>query len=544
MLGRASLIIGVFKGCVSMEYAYVSITKHPFDNSLDVSEDFQAVRDEILAGNGKRSFRGSRIRPLMISEPRFSTFRQLSPEATQVAFNAFREKQQQQQSQLRPLSLSSRPTPGSRVTVHFDASSGRAPTLQMRFSGFDMPSPAEIVESVESRPASEWVSSAPSRGSYYANSTMTRHTIALPDMPPPPPSAFFEAQQAAEANRIVVPNVFAHSRDISNMSNNSGFQDSVNSMYFTVTDLTSQFPRLPLAARATTNASQQARLQSMRNSFALQNTLAMVPESSPGTESYGRNGSVVLTPAPIDPFNDDETQTGVTIPAPLRNSEHIRQMSIALSAGLSSAITTGITTDSSLFTRPQVSPQPTSTSSFATPTTAQTEDPFKYDNPGVVGRASVVPPLPPVQEYGEGGESPTSMYSTHDRGKSMETLDISWLTRPGPSERLTYDDDEIEEFTVERAMRKRISSSPRRPRSAARIKSIGKAPRRYTPSPTTATSYTRDSVYIEPIAIPPKQLYGFPNVELEQGSLNGSMMSGPLRDSEVFGRYGGNESFR
>ncbi|KAE9404096.1 hypothetical protein BT96DRAFT_917069 [Gymnopus androsaceus JB14] len=533
LLGRASLVIGIFKG-------------------LDVSEDFQMVREEILAGTGKRSFRGSRIRPL-ISDPRLSTFRQVSPEATQAALNAFREKQQPLS---RPLSIGS-PSfpPGSRVTVHFDAASGRAPTLQMRFSGLEMPNPAEIVETVKSRPASEWLSRAPSQSSsYYANSTMTRQTNALdmPDMPPPPVaslSTFEAAERQPEPEReplpqpIVVPNIFTHSRDISNMSMNSGFQESVNSVDFSMTDLASQFPVPGLPP----NISQQVRVQAMRNSSGLRNSLAVVPEASPRMESYAAEGrgrdrnysnsprrmpnrtSAVLAPAPLDPFTDDDTQIGVTLPAPLRNSEHARQMSLALSSAL--------TTDSSLFTRPQFSPQPAS-SLITSPSTAQTEDPFKYDQVGAA-RASVVPPLPPVQEYVE-SQSPSSLYSNHDRGKSMETLDISWLTRPGPS--ISEEYDESEDFTVERAMRRKISpgsnSSRRRSRSAPRIKSIGKAPRRYTPSPTTSASYTRDSVYVEPIAIPPKGLYGFANVELEQGSLNGSMISGPLRDSEVFGRWG------
>jgi hypothetical protein len=50
---------------------------------------------------------------------------------------------------------------------------GSAPTLEMRFSGLEMPSPAVIAESVKARPVSAgWVSIA--RSSRYAPSTAGR----------------------------------------------------------------------------------------------------------------------------------------------------------------------------------------------------------------------------------------------------------------------------------------------------------------------------------------------------------------------------------
>ncbi|KIK59675.1 hypothetical protein GYMLUDRAFT_244896 [Collybiopsis luxurians FD-317 M1] len=500
-LARASLTIGVFKG-------------------LDVSEDFQQVREEILTGNRNRSFRGSRLRPL-ISDPRLSTFRQLSPGATQAVFNNFREKDPPRTAASVPM------TPGQRVTVHLDA--GRAPTLNLRFSAFDMPSPAEIVESVKSRPASEWMSTAPSRrSSYYANSTMTRHTIAMSEVPPLP------GGPETESTLQPIHNAFTHTRDVSNITADSGFRDSVNSLsYSDVRNLASQFPGLPPRV---TSASQKAQLrtaqissqQSSKDLTTLsQSSLTKTPSLSTSNSLRRKpapRASLVLAPTSIDPFGDEETQTGVRLPTPLGASEHAHQMSIALS--------TAATTAGSLFTRPQSSSQPTS-GYFTTPTTGQTEDPFKYDAQRRIAgrsRSSAVPSeLPSVME------SNGTPRARHNRGKSMESLDIAWLQRPESEE---YDVGYSEEATIVRAIRGKISgptSLPkRRSRSAPRIKSIGKAPRKYTPSPTH-TSYTRESIYIEPIVIPPRQ-YGYPNVELEQGTLNGSVLNQSLRDSNILGQ--------
>jgi hypothetical protein len=243
-LGRGSLVIGVVKG-------------------LDVSENFQIVREEILAGKQERSFRGSRIRPL-ISNPRLSTFQTFSPEPTRNgnAVDVYPEKESRAIFRT-PM------TPGQRVTVHFDAASGRAPTLQMRFSALDMPSPAEIVESVRTRPASEWLSNAPSRrSSYYANSTMTRHTIAMPPLPPSNLLGMSEVEP--QARPMVNDYAFAHSRNVSNLTANSGFRDSVNSSTYSIgRDLASRFPGLP--PRVTNSSQPQA---------AQMDSMYVVPEAA------------------------------------------------------------------------------------------------------------------------------------------------------------------------------------------------------------------------------------------------------------------------
>ncbi|KAJ3976033.1 hypothetical protein EV361DRAFT_817327 [Lentinula raphanica] len=541
LLGRASLIIGLFKG-------------------LDVSEDFEMVREEIIAGKRQRSFRGSRLRPL-ISNPRLSSFRQLSPSAIQAAFDGNRREKDSPARNL---------LPGERVTVHFE--SGQAPTLEMRFSALDLPSPTELVESIKTRPDSEWVSIAPSRrSSYYANSTMTRHTRdnSIPEMPKPYQGPTFDSfsgpadtpqpDSIPEPEPIVVHNVFAHTRDVSSFSTNSGFRDSVNWMsHNAVKALPSPFTGIPGRANGSSEK-------------ALQDSLYVIPgspdlsaEENQGVALSARNSSrrklaprasLVLAPTSIDPFGDEDTQTGVKLPTPLGTTEHAHQMSIALS--------TAPTTKDSLFTGPLEPSRPSSYSHFTTPTTGQTEDPFKYDlekrSSVFKNRTSIMP-----SELSLVQSSSVRSPDNHDKGKGMEAFELPWVKRPESGGYNESINSFTEEGTIERAMRRKLSSpvprpnlaspsSRRRSRSAPRIKSIGKAPKRYTPSPTTS-SYTRESVYIEPIIIPPRQ-YGVSNVELEQGSLNGgSMLSGitgvggrtirmsrgmggdsPLRDSNVLG---------
>jgi hypothetical protein len=70
---------------------------------------------------------------------------------------------------------------------------------------------------------------------------------------------------------------------------------------------------------------------------------------------------------------------------------------------------------------------------------------------------------------------------------------------------------------------------------AARIKSVGNAPRRSTPRPIkTNTHLTRGSIYIEPILIPPKP-EGMPEAVQDLGQSVASNYSSALRDSDVFG---------
>jgi hypothetical protein len=163
-------------------------------------EDFQALRGEIVNG-GRKQFRQSRLREF-ISNPRLSTFRQLSPTATGFHATAraptnvvisFDEKEKsskaslfhaQKQQRQSVLTLQSG-LPGmdrfanvkekeskKRVTIHYNDGT---PKLYMRFSALNVPSPAIIVEDVKTRPQSTWYDSSSQKSrftqsSYYFDS--------------------------------------------------------------------------------------------------------------------------------------------------------------------------------------------------------------------------------------------------------------------------------------------------------------------------------------------------------------------------------------
>ncbi|KAL4263855.1 hypothetical protein AB1N83_005460 [Pleurotus pulmonarius] len=170
MLSRAFIIIGLAKG-------------------LDTLEDFELVRLELDAG--KRAKRqSSQIRHL-ISNPRLSTFHKLSPSAsdfrpnngaTSLTYNdpvpppQYNKKLQKKSSRstfgASPMmspkaALTPMDTPtmadfaklreiesGKRVTIR-RVDSG-VPTLHMRLSSYDLPSPNTVADSIKSRPLSDF----------------------------------------------------------------------------------------------------------------------------------------------------------------------------------------------------------------------------------------------------------------------------------------------------------------------------------------------------------------------------------------------------
>ncbi|KAJ7737353.1 hypothetical protein B0H16DRAFT_106658 [Mycena metata] len=232
-LARAFLIIGIVKG-------------------VDQVDDFDIVTKEM--SSGRQQFRRSRL-GMLISNPRFSTFRQLSPTAKDF-YNAPRapttsekaagpsmvERRQstsgipdmntfsQLKGDVTRTTASGLVRPQQRVTVQFERG---APTLHMRFSGLEMPSPAVIAESVKARPvSSSWVSIA--RSSRYAPSA-AEPSFAF-DAPPVPmsyPEYIYEQDQPSQVEQP------KHMRGMSQFSaRSSAYPDSLNA----VRELTSQFP--------------------------------------------------------------------------------------------------------------------------------------------------------------------------------------------------------------------------------------------------------------------------------------------------------------
>ncbi|KAJ7681231.1 hypothetical protein B0H14DRAFT_3908209 [Mycena olivaceomarginata] len=225
------VVRAVARGCMAVGVA----------KGVDAVDDFADLAQE-MSGGRSTTFRRSRL-GMLISNPRASTFRQLSPTAGEFyrangptprgdvekagANGGLAVPQMSEFAQLR-LAAGARPpasplytlagpqnqltsppllqrtltqgtaytsrtldsTTQQRVTVHFpqgsDGAEG-APTLHMRFSGLEMPSPALIAEEVGKRPVSEeWVSIA--RSSRYAPSIAPSFAFdPIPPMAAAPP---------------------------------------------------------------------------------------------------------------------------------------------------------------------------------------------------------------------------------------------------------------------------------------------------------------------------------------------------------------------
>ncbi|KAG5219378.1 hypothetical protein IMY05_C4935000200 [Salix suchowensis] len=166
MLSRAFIIIGLAKG-------------------LDTLEDFELVKLELDAGK-LANRQSSQIRKL-ISNPRLSTFHRLSPSASEFRPNngaasltyndpvpppQYNTKLQKKSSRstfaaspMAALTPIDTPTmadfaklreieSGKRVTIR-RANSG-VPTLHMRLSSYDLPSPNTVADSIKSRPLSDF----------------------------------------------------------------------------------------------------------------------------------------------------------------------------------------------------------------------------------------------------------------------------------------------------------------------------------------------------------------------------------------------------
>uniref|UniRef100_A0A8H7XS23 Uncharacterized protein n=1 Tax=Psilocybe cubensis TaxID=181762 RepID=A0A8H7XS23_PSICU len=211
MLSRAFMCIGIVKG-------------------VDMLEDFQAVQDEIMSARRRKptSFRKSRLRNF-ISNPRYSTFRQLSPTAT--AFHAtprapqnlvyidekadsyrgphyITTSQRQSQSTLQSglpgmeefASIKERMSK-NRVTITYNRGT---PKLTMRFSSLSIPSPALVAQDIKSRPLSTWyaASSEKSRythSSYYFDSD--KKSLSEMDLIRPPVPRFHTEKELQDRYR-------------------------------------------------------------------------------------------------------------------------------------------------------------------------------------------------------------------------------------------------------------------------------------------------------------------------------------------------------
>ncbi|KAF7319259.1 hypothetical protein HMN09_00263400 [Mycena chlorophos] len=586
-VARALLAIGVIKG-------------------PDRMDDFTEITRELDASR-RPAVRRSRLANL-ISNPRFSTFQQLTPTAT-TFYNAPRarpkssilrqptpEKQPEmaQFSQLRettlarPVSLARTATVGSqytqdsqghlrpreRVTVHYG--SGAAPTLSMRFSGLDMPSPAVIAESVKSRPVSAgWVSIA--RSSHYAPSGI-EPSFAF-DAPPVPVSyPEFIYDRGIPPSQPVTPESKAHTRAYSEFSTRS-------SVHSAVRDLADQFPGTPMqqppmplmpppAVRSEWHDDAESQRNSRRSYDEIQRPrdsgvyvggVVSSPEeeavyqytydgnlSSPEQHPYAYSPPVVNPASP--PRRHHTTQSDTTLgTSPLKSGAGLAYLSP--------------------FSEPIVDTPETEMSNV---------DPFQYDNnankqqgvmqPVYMGDgprnggvpyerdsaallqmtqrerddidwapAEFTPSLlvstPSTKSNASSRHTlkkrrkPTTNTTTMVAAASANTLASSWLQHDPAedAERYADADADYEPAPVERES---VQIGP-----PARVKSVGRqrAPQKATPVPVNARhGLARGSIYIQPIHVPPQAFHS--EVQIVQGSSSAESSQSEFREITGAGR--------
>ena len=205
----------------------------------------------------------------IISNPCISTFRLLSPKAT--SFHAA----QQASDKHEPASFRTLPTSGLPDMTHFanvraEAENSRqrvavryhkgTPSLHLRFSRLDMPSPATIVEESKSRPQSEWALPQPSfhrpLNSGFRYSSDSTSSFAPFELVTTPRRTLSQRSARAKLYQAALPSVSGESLnpnhdlttsvdpwDISRVQSVKSLPDSLQA----VRDLAGQFPGPPMA---------------------------------------------------------------------------------------------------------------------------------------------------------------------------------------------------------------------------------------------------------------------------------------------------------
>lgn len=433
LLARACLCIGVVKG-------------------LDTHENFALFQAENgFPGKRKEKRSDSRFRPL-ISNPQSSTFRQLSPSATEfhTATRALGRGIAPRATSGLPgmnqlASLKTEP-PSQRVTIHFAQGT---PLLQMRrFSSLDIASPNASVTSLPG--ADDSSAGNDSIPSSYNSSTGLRGSI-LPGT-------------------------------LNAASESSG--DSLHAVH----ELASQFPALPPRALVERNS--------------------MIP--TPRGKSRRKVSGLVPWPETEEEFS---TERRTPIPSPLR-SRSMRNYSIPLSLQ---------TTDSDGYTftsTPGITMRESEPSTQQTTPATSIYDLDKGKTQDEVRRRSLPRPRNVPSQW---LESSTSGVVERSRRPSAMSFVASPTAIP-PHMRRDSDVSKARSLYDETDAMPNSGKDPfvgemdRKRSSVARIKSVGKVNRRYTPTPVWGE--TRGSIYIEPIMIPPKAAE-ISNVQIIQGDDDG-----------------------
>ncbi|KAF5384152.1 hypothetical protein D9615_003189 [Tricholomella constricta] len=512
MLARACLTIGLVKGT----------------SSLDSSEDFSHIRHELSSATHKE-FRRSRLRDF-ISNPRHSTFRQLTPTAT--AFHATPRAphglSQQLSAQARAESglagmtqfadfkrsatafdMSEKPS-RERVTVHFE---NGTPSLHVRFSALEIPiSPFNTTSrSTSLRPATYHADSRRNSSSLLSALVIDDSGKDISNLASPP-RAYVPPQKAARAE--------------SSYSTRS-VPESYTSL-FAVRELAPQFPLIP--ARAGLEPIKQSPATNKSNDKFRDSSASIIsrastamakppPPSPPPPESPGSDSS------DIDPFMTEDApapapQRSLVLPTSIPLGQPLRTLRREVPSVPTSALSTPMTVLSGY------SYTPTHSGS------ALTGDTDDDDGGGFLDFASALDTgkSRAFTRDSAGATHPVVGWIDYDaipkngHGQSQAGMLAPVMEEGGGG-------GGGEERKVVRAV-SRVQGQGQGQGKVSRIKSIGRVPMRSTPVPVKARHNLRGSLHIERILIPPKEET---NVELVQGSLDSVYGRSVLRDSEVLG---------
>ncbi|KAK0480051.1 hypothetical protein IW261DRAFT_109015 [Armillaria novae-zelandiae] len=251
-----------------------------------------------------------------------------------------------------------------------------------------------------------------------------------------------------------------------------------------VHELTSQFPALPPRALVE------------RNSMI----------STPRGKSRRKDSGLVPWPETEEEFS---TERRTPIPSPLR-SRSMRNYSIPLSLQ---------TTDSDGYTftsTPGITVRESEPSTQQTTPTTSVYDPDKGKTQDELHRRSLLRPQNVPSQWLE--SSTSGVVERYRRPSAMSFVASPTAIPPhmrrdsdASKTRSLYDETDAVPNSGKDPF---VSEMNRKRSSVARIKSVGKVNRRYTPTPVWGE--TRGSIYIEPIMIPPKAA-GISNVQIIQG---------------------------
>ncbi|KAF7292495.1 hypothetical protein MKEN_01473800 [Mycena kentingensis (nom. inval.)] len=595
-LARGCLVVGMVKG-------------------LDRVDDFTEVRKELDANRGK--FRRSRLGNL-ISNPRFSSFQQLTPTATQFydapravgpsplsrqlsekqpGMNEFaqirREASMTERERPRPISMVQsrsgtfdsyvtedsngflRPRPRERVTVHHG--SGSAPTLHLRFSGLDMPSPAVIADNVKSRPVSNgWVSIARS-SRYAASSFAPSFAFDTPVPQPPVPAAYPEfifagGMTSPDAPTALLSPPQTNRRDTRAVSEysarSSAYPDTLNA----VRELANQFPGTPAPyvesyqsiprpppipersewvddddvesqrySRRSFDEIDSAYAASVRQQFQDRE----VPPMPAMAYAYdGMEKERADSPEPVfhyrygaDESPEDHYSTAYSPPV-------INPESPPRHRPTQSDTTLGTAAAMGGFGAYVLSPFGDSTSTPATEISNSNENPFAYDDDRHFPSANKQQGVPQAVYMEDGPHTYAGTDAPYERTSAAllqmtQREEVDWapaeftpsmFTAPSPAATSMAARRQTLKKKRRPSPTKRTPTQRRRrlqsPRSVARaqhqphrVKSVGRqrAPQKSTPVPVNARhGMTRGSVYIQPITVPPQHFHS--EVQIVQGS--------------------------